>query len=49
MLDLGGGYGLRDHHEFNLRGRDLSGKRVEFLLQRTRFYGNLKLDDSVRL
>jgi len=49
MLDLGGEYRLRDHHEFNLRGRNLSGKSDDFLLQRTRIYGNLKLDDAVRL
>lgn len=48
MLDLGGEYRLRDHHEFNLRGRNLSGLSDDFLLQRTRFYGNLKLDDAVR-
>ncbi|HQU45644.1 MAG TPA: alginate export family protein, partial [Pirellulales bacterium] len=49
MLDLGGEYRLRDHHEFNLRGRNLSGQSDDFLLQRTRLYGNLKLDDAVRL
>src|SRR5487761_1767885 len=49
MLDLGGEYRLRDHHEFNLRGRNLSGQSDDFLLQRTRFYGNLKLDDGLRL
>jgi hypothetical protein len=49
MLDLGGEYRLRDHHEFNLRGRDLTGKSDDFLLQRTRFYGNLKLNDAIRL
>ncbi|HWB13385.1 MAG TPA: alginate export family protein [Pirellulales bacterium] len=49
MLDLGGEYRLRDHHEFNLRGRNLSGQSDDFLLQRTRFYGNLKIDDGLRL
>ncbi|HVA49142.1 MAG TPA: alginate export family protein [Pirellulales bacterium] len=49
MLDLGGEYRLRDHHEFNLRGRNLSGRSDDFLLQRTRLYGNLKLDEAVRL
>ncbi|HWB14409.1 MAG TPA: alginate export family protein [Pirellulales bacterium] len=49
MLDLGGEYRLRDMHEFNLRGLNLSGQSDDFLLQRTRFYGNLKLDDGVRL
>ncbi|HWB08237.1 MAG TPA: alginate export family protein [Pirellulales bacterium] len=49
MLDLGGEYRLRDQHEFNLRGRNLTGVSDDFLLQRTRFYGNLKLDDGVRL
>jgi len=49
MLDLGGEYRLRGHHEFNLRGRNLTGQSDDFVLQRTRFYGNLKLDDGVRL
>jgi hypothetical protein len=49
LLDLGGEYRVRGHHEFNLRGRNLSGMSDDFLLQRTRFYGNLKLDDGVRL
>lgn len=49
LLDLGGEYRLRDHHEVNLRGRNLSGQSDDFLLQRTRFYGNLKLSDAVRL
>jgi hypothetical protein len=49
MLDLGGEYRLRDQHEFNLRGRNLTGESDDFLLQRTRFYGDLKLDDGVRL
>lgn len=49
MLDLGGEYRLRDHHEFNLRGRNLSDQSDDFLLQRTRLYGDLKLDDGVRL
>jgi hypothetical protein len=49
MLDLGGEYRLRDQHEFRLRGRNLSGQNDDFLLQRTRFYGNLKLGDGLRL
>ncbi|HVC99352.1 MAG TPA: alginate export family protein, partial [Pirellulales bacterium] len=49
MLALGGEYRLRDQHEFNLRGRNLSGQSDDFLLERTRFYGNLKLDDGLRL
>jgi len=49
LLDLGGEYRLRDHHEFNLRGRNLTGQSDDFLLQRTRFYGNLKMGDSLRL
>lgn len=49
MLDLGGEYRLRDHHEFNLRGRNLSGQSDDFLLQRTRFYGNLQVDEGLRL
>lgn len=48
-LDLGGEYRLRDQHEFHLSGRNLSGLSDDFLLQRTRFYGNLKLGDAIRL
>ena len=36
-------------HEFNFRGLDLTGRSDDFLLQRTRFYGNLKVDDGLRL
>ncbi|HUY33608.1 MAG TPA: alginate export family protein [Pirellulales bacterium] len=49
MLDFGGEYRLRDHHEFNLRGRNLTGQSDDFLLQRTRFFGNLKLGDALRV
>lgn len=49
MLDLGGEYRLRDQHEFRLRGRNLSGLNDDFLLQRTRFYGNLRLGEGLRL
>lgn len=49
MLDLGGEYRLRDHHEFNLREHNLTGQSDDFLLQRTRFYGNLKVNDGLRL
>ncbi|HET6880981.1 MAG TPA: alginate export family protein [Pirellulales bacterium] len=49
MLDLGGEYRLRDHHEFNLREHNLTGLSDDFLLQRTRFYGNLQIDEGLRL
>lgn len=49
LLDLGGEYRLRDQHEFDLRGRNLSGTSDDFLLQRTRFYGNLAYGDGLRL
>lgn len=49
LFDFGGEYRLRDQHENNLRGRNLSGTSDDFLLQRTRFYGNLKLGERIRL
>lgn len=49
VFDFGGEYRLRDHHEFNLREHNLTGLSDDFLLQRTRFYGNLKVGDGLRL
>ena len=40
-LDVGGEYWMRFHHEFNRRGRML-GRSNDFLLQRTRVYGDLR-------
>ncbi len=48
-LDLGGEYRLRGMHEHNFRGLNLNNQNDDFLLQRTRFYGNLEVGDGVRL
>ena len=48
MLDLGGEYRLRDHHEHGIRGSALNGVDDDFLLQRTRFYGNLAVGEGLR-
>lgn len=48
LLDLGGEYRLRDHHEHGIRGSALNGLNDDFLLQRTRFYGNLEVGEGLR-
>ncbi len=48
-LDFGGQYRLRYHHEHNFRGLGLTGRDDDFLLDRTRFYFNYKMNDRVRL
>lgn len=49
VLDLGGEYRLRHHHEAHLRGSDLSGRSDDFLLQRTRLYANWRHGDWLRV
>jgi hypothetical protein len=48
ILDLGGEYRLRHHHEVNLRGSDLSGRSDDFLLHRTRLYANAEYGNWFR-
>lgn len=48
-LDTGGEIRFRDHHEHELRGSNLSGNSDDFLLQRMRLFGNLKLGSAVRI
>jgi hypothetical protein len=53
VLDLGGEYRLRDHHEFFMRnsgpvGSNLKGLSDDFLLQRERLYVNWRLGDRFR-
>lgn len=48
MFDFGGEYRLREHHESGIRGSALNGVNDDYLLQRTRFYGNLQVDDGLR-
>lgn len=40
VLDLGGEYRARYHHEHNFRGAGLTGNDDDFLLHRTRLYAN---------
>ncbi len=53
MMDAGGEYRLRDHHEHNFRGAplvgsDLDGLDDDFLLGRTRTYLNLRWGNTFR-
>jgi hypothetical protein len=48
LLDLGGEYRLRHHHEVNLRGSNLSGASDDFLLHRTRLFANLEYGNWFR-
>lgn len=48
VVDLGGEYRLRHHHEAHLRGSDLSGRSDDFLLQRTRLFANVNYDGWFR-
>lgn len=47
-LDIGGQYRARYHHEQNIRGLGLTGNDDDFLLHRTRIFGNLKIGDRFR-
>lgn len=48
MIDLGGEYRLRQHNEAHLRFTDLTGRSDNFLLERTRLYGNFNYDRVFR-
>ncbi len=48
-VDVGGEYRMRQHHEVNLVGSNLSNSNEnDFLLQRTRLYTNVRWADSFR-
>jgi Alginate export len=47
-LDIGGQYRLRYHHEVNMRGLGLTGRDDDFLLDRTRFYFDLRMSKRLR-
>lgn len=47
--DFGGQYRARYHHEQNMRGLGLTGRDDDFLLHRTRLYGDVRLGESVRI
>ncbi len=48
-VDVGGQLRLRQHAERNMRGLGLTGRDDDFLLYRTRLYGNVELGDAVRI
>jgi hypothetical protein len=48
LIDLGGEYRARHHHEVNLRGSNLSGLDDDFLLHRTRLYANVEYSNWFR-
>ena len=48
VLDVGGQYRARYHHEHNFRGLGLTGLDDDFLLHRTRLYGNLEIGYRLR-
>jgi alginate export protein len=48
VLDIGGQYRARLHNERNMRGLGLTGRDDDFLLHRTRLFGNLEVGDRLR-
>jgi hypothetical protein len=48
ILDIGGEYRARYHHEHNIRGLGLTGNDDDFLLHRTRVYANYQLGERLR-
>lgn len=48
VLDVGGQYRARLHNERNMRGLGLTGRDDDFLLHRTRLFGNLEVGDRLR-
>ena len=49
LLDLGGQYRARYHHEQNHRGFGLTGNDDDFLLHRTRLFANARYSDWFRV
>lgn len=47
-LDFGGQYRFRFHSEQNMRGLGLTGRDDDFLLQRTRLFGNCRFGERLR-
>jgi hypothetical protein len=47
-IDVGGQYRMRHHSERNFRGLGLTGVDDDFLLHRTRLYGNAEVGDYFR-
>ena len=48
MMDFGGEYRARYHHESNLRGTDFSNRSDSFLLHRTRLFANAEYSNLFR-
>ena len=48
VLDIGGQYRARLHNERNMRGLGLTGNDDDFLLHRTRLFGNLEVGQRLR-
>ena len=46
--DIGGQFRMRYHGERNIRGLGLTGRDDDFLLYRTRLYGNVQIDSWLR-
>lgn len=47
-FDIGGEYRMRAHFEQNIRGLGLTGTDDQFLLHRTRLYGDFRISPDVR-
>jgi len=47
-FDFGGQYRMRQHSERNIRGLGLTGVDDDFLLHRTRLFGNMRVGDRLR-
>ncbi len=48
VVSVGGEYRMRYHSEHNMRGKPISGRDDDFLLQRTRLFANVKYGDGFR-
>ena len=49
VADFGGQYRARYQHEVNMRGLGLTGLSDDFLLHRTRIYGDIRIGDTFRV
>ncbi len=49
VVDFGGQFRLRYHHEQNMRGAGLTGRDDDFLLDRTRLFMNYRVNKRIRL
>jgi hypothetical protein len=47
--DIGGETRFRQHHENNMRGLGLTGRDDDFLLRRTRLFGNFEFTKNIRV